>query len=41
MKEYINELEILIELLYYKIELNEEQQELLDKILFRKDDENE
>ena len=33
LKEKIDDLESLIELLYYKIELNNEQQKLLDQIL--------
>ena len=37
LNNIIEELEILIELLYYKINLNDEQQELLDNILDNKE----
>lgn len=33
LKKRINKLESLIELLYYKIELNDEQEKILDEIL--------
>ena len=36
LSDYIKNLEILIELLYYGVVLNEEQTDLLDKVLFDK-----